>query len=156
MIRVLFVCLGNICRSPLAESIFNKKLKEKELQEKVEAESAGTGDWHVGEEPDERTREVGSKYGLDFLTVGQQVQPEAFEEFDYLLVMDEDNYRFVQEMAPEAARGEVMLMREFDPEGGTNVPDPYFGGKEGFQQVYDILDRSMDEFIQYLQDKHQL
>jgi len=156
MIKVLFVCLGNICRSPLAEAIFKKKLKESGLSGKISADSAGTANYHVGEDPDPRTIEIAEKHHTPIAHKGQQFKKSHQQAFDYLIAMDRSNYRnMIQEMGQEPEN--LFLMRDFDPMGkGEDVPDPWYGGMDGFEQVYQILDRSLDQFLQFLKEKHHL
>jgi protein-tyrosine phosphatase len=156
MKKILFVCLGNICRSPLAEAIFNEKIKKNELSGKLIADSAGTASYHVGESPDPRTIEVASNHGIPVSHKGQQFKKRHSDEFDYLIAMDSSNY---QNMLTEIGDqpGSLFLMREFDKEGkGKDVPDPYYGGMNGFEEMYQILDRSTDELLKFLQKKHDL
>lgn len=156
MIKVLFVCLGNICRSPLAEAIFKKKVEIEGLSHKIHADSAGTANYHVGENPDPRTVEIAAKYGVPVNHKGQQFKNHHQNEFDYLVAMDHSNYQnMTLEMASDPDK--LMLMRDFDSMGkGENVPDPWYGGMNGFEDVYQILDRSLDEFLTYLREKHDL
>ncbi|MEX0966125.1 MAG: low molecular weight protein-tyrosine-phosphatase [Bacteroidia bacterium] len=156
MIKILYVCLGNICRSPLAEAVTNAELKKLGMEDEIVCQSAGTGNWHEGERPDPRTLEIGKTYKLEFNSLARVVTEDDFFEYDYIIVMDEDNMRNVRELQPEGATAEVFMMREFDPEGGTNVPDPYFGGAQGFENVYSILVRSVCHFLEYVMKKHVL
>jgi protein-tyrosine phosphatase len=151
MIKVLFVCLGNICRSPLAEGLFNKKLEDKGLTHLFQVDSCGTGAYHIGERPDPRTLENAQMNGVHLPSVARQVKVEDFSAFDYVLAMDHNNRQDLFSM-DELAMEKVKLMRDFDPLApGEGVPDPYFGGPGGFQEVFDILDRSTETFIEWLQ-----
>jgi len=143
-ISILFVCLGNICRSPLAEGVFRSLVEEAGLSERFEIDSAGTGAWHVGEPPDARAAMVASQHGVTLECRARQVTTEDFGRFDYVIAMDRENLRNLQRMAAEAGSdAEVRLLREFDPEqDGDEVPDPYYGGASGFETVYDIVSRS--------------
>lgn len=156
MIKVLFVCLGNICRSPLAEAIFKKKLQNEGLDKKILADSAGTANYHVGENPDPRTIEIAEKHGVPVNHKGQQFKKHHHDEFDYLLAMDHSNYRnMTTEMGMDPDK--LILMRDFDSNGkGQDVPDPWYGGMNGFEDVYQILDRSLDEFLEFVKKEHSL
>ncbi|MFY0599101.1 MAG: low molecular weight phosphotyrosine protein phosphatase [Cyclobacteriaceae bacterium] len=156
MIKVLFVCLGNICRSPLAEAIFNQKIKEKGLENVVSSDSAGTSNYHIGEQPDERSIQVSLNHNVPINHLGRQLVRKDGETFTYILAMDRSNHRNTIHTLNNTHEG-LFLMRDFDPdETGADVPDPYYGGKDGFQEVYDILDRSIEKFIQFLKEKHDL
>ncbi|NQZ78967.1 MAG: low molecular weight phosphotyrosine protein phosphatase [Ekhidna sp.] len=156
MKKILFVCLGNICRSPLAEAIFHQKIKEEGLEEYLGCDSAGTANYHVGEKPDPRTIAIANKHGIPVDHQGQQFKRVHGEVFDYLVAMDQSNYNnMISELGGE--KDSLLLMRDFDPRGkGEDVPDPYYGGTDGFEKVYQILDRSLDEFMKYLKDTHGL
>ncbi len=140
--KILMVCLGNICRSPLAEGILQSKLNDGFI-----VESAGTGNWHVGQSPDERSVSIARKYGIDISKQrARQFQPDDFEKFDLIFVMDESNYKDVLIMASnEIHRGKVKLIL-----GDKNVPDPYYGGDEGFENVYRLLDQATNDFLNQL------
>ncbi|MDC7995600.1 low molecular weight protein-tyrosine-phosphatase [Altibacter sp. HG106] len=140
-INVLMVCLGNICRSPLAEGILRSKVNSNE----VEVRSAGTGGWHVGEQPDPRSIAVAKKNGLDITDQrGRQFKVSDFDAFDHIFVMDASNKSDVLAMAPsEEAKEKVqMILEELFPEEHVDVPDPYYGGDRGFDQVYDMLEKA--------------
>lgn len=149
MKKILFVCLGNICRSPLAEGLANKIAKESGLEQKVVFDSCGTGAYHIGEQPDPRTMANAKSNGLIIKHQARQFDKSDFREFDYILAMDQDNLANIKKIDQTSAfEDKLFLMRDFDSlSPGADVPDPYFGGSEGFQNVYDILERSINEFM---------
>jgi protein-tyrosine phosphatase len=151
-IRVLFVCLGNICRSPLAEGVFREHVARAGLAERIEIESAGIGSWHVGELPDPRTRAVAEKRGLRLTSRARQVRFEDLDEFDLVVAMDADNLRGLERVRARAApSAEVRRLREFDAEAEDHdVPDPYEGGHEGFERVHDMVERACAGLLEYL------
>lgn len=148
MKRVLFVCLGNICRSPLGEAIFNHKASTLGIV----ADSAGTAAYHVGENPDHRSIAVAQKHGVPISHKARKFVAEDFERFDYILAMDESNYEDM-EASTKSSTEHLFLLREFDPDanGDLNVPDPYYGGTEGFEKVFQMVSRSVDGLIEYIQ-----
>lgn len=142
--RVLFVCLGNICRSPLAEGVFRDHVDRAGLADSFEVASAGTAGWHVGDRPDARMLETARRHGIELSSRGRQLRAEDLESHDLLLAMDRDNLHDILYLDPEGRFADkVRLFREFDPDPGDwQVPDPYYGGPEGFEQVFDIVDRT--------------
>ncbi len=146
------VCLGNICRSPLAEGI----LKSKVDPNKVYVESAGTGDWHIGQLPDKRSIKVAEEHGLDITDQrGRQFQSSDFDHFDRIYVMDNSNYSDVLALARnEEDQNKVhLILNEIFPGDNLDVPDPYMGGESGFKRVYDMLDQATDKILERLKDK---
>jgi protein-tyrosine phosphatase len=152
-VKILMVCLGNICRSPLAEGILQSKLPE----DKFIVDSAGTGNWHTGQQPDKRSILTAKNRGLDIsCQKARQVKPSDFDEFDHIYVMDTSNLRDVTKLAPnDAGRAKVKLMMdEIFPGQKVDVPDPYYGGPEGFDKVYDMLDEACELVAQKLIKEH--
>jgi protein-tyrosine phosphatase len=156
-VRVLFVCLGNICRSPTAEGVMRSLVREAGLQKRVEVDSAGTGGWHVGESPDARATEAAGRRGIVLEGAARKVRPRDFEEFDLILAMDASNLRDLQRLAPdEQARAKVRLLREWgragsQSDGDLDVPDPYYGGPGGFDRVLDLVQASCVSLLAQLQ-----
>ncbi|MEM6286462.1 MAG: low molecular weight protein-tyrosine-phosphatase [Bacteroidota bacterium] len=158
-VRVLFVCLGNICRSPLAEGLFQKKVSEAGLAGDVEVDSAGTGGWHVGAPPDRRMTATASGHGVDLSRLqARQLERADLDDFDHVFVMDKSNLHDTLALDPDGDHGtRVRLFREFDPEPGDyQVPDPYYGGADGFERVYAIVDRTTDAILDRLSSAHDL
>lgn len=146
---VLFVCLGNICRSPLAEGVFQHLVEEAGVSDEFEIDSAGTGSWHVGERPDTRAIAVARAHGITLPSRARQITPEDLDHFDYVIAMDLENVRNLEKMA-ESSRTDVQihLLREFDPEHtGDEVPDPYYGGASGFEKVFKIVSQSCEALL---------
>ncbi len=145
--RVLFVCLGNICRSPTAEGVMRALVSDAGMEDRVQLESAGTGAWHVGSPPDRRASEAASARGVELEGHARQVRADDFEEFDLLLAMDGENARELRRQAPgDEERAKVRLLREFDPASNDgpptrelDVPDPYYGGTGGFDEVFELV-----------------
>jgi protein-tyrosine phosphatase len=156
-VKVLFVCLGNICRSPMAEGLFLHKIKEQRLEAFFEVDSAGTGGWHIGSPADSRMQEVAAKKGVELPSRARKVKLEDLQEFDYILAMDGENKRDLEELGEElqSYSGRILKMREFDElDKGADVPDPYYGGRKGFDQVYEMLDRSAGKLLEYLRQEN--
>jgi protein-tyrosine phosphatase len=149
---VLFVCLGNICRSPLAEGVFRDLVEKAGLSESFHIESAGTGSWHVGEPPDSRATMVASRYGVTLASRAQQVTEEQLARFDYVIAMDRDNLSALERMVSTSGTApELHLLREFDPtRTGEEVPDPYYGGASGFETVYEMVHRSCEGLLEHI------
>jgi len=143
--RILFVCMGNICRSPTAEGVMRALLRAEGLDGRIELDSAGTGDWHAGYPPDARAVAAARARAIELDGAARQVTTEDFERFDLVLAMDRENARELLARAPDdAARAKVRLLREFDPAavaaGDLDVPDPYYGGPHGFERVLDLVE----------------
>jgi len=145
--RILFVCLGNICRSPTAEAVMRDLVRREGLAGEIEVDSAGTGDWHVGEPPDARSAEAARRRGIVMDGAARQVIAGDFDDWDLLLAMDRSNHRALLSLAAdEESRAKVRMLREYDPEavasGDLDVPDPYYGGERGFEDVLDLVERA--------------
>ena len=152
--RICFVCLGNIVRSPLAENLFLHLAKEAGVAQRYQVASAGTSAYHVGESPDSRMREVARAHGLVYDGSSRQFRRGDFKNFDLIIAMDAHNRRDLRHLAFSAEEGEkISLMREFDPQGSPDagVPDPYYGGVEGFEKVYRIVERSCQGLLATLE-----
>ncbi|MFL5728324.1 MAG: low molecular weight protein-tyrosine-phosphatase [Cytophagaceae bacterium] len=159
MVKVLFVCLGNICRSTMAEGIFRQMIKEEGLDSSISCDSAGTGAYHIGEDPDHRTMQTLRKHGADLIHKGRQFNNQDFEAFDYILAMDTNNFYDINDLARmhDKPNDHVSLMRDFDPlKGNKDVPDPYWSKLDGFEEVYQILLRSNTELLRFLRQKHKI
>ena len=158
-IRVHFVCLGNICRSPLAEGVFREKVEARGLVDAFDISSSGTGDWHVGNKADRRMRKTARRHGLSIESHrASQFRKTDLADHDHIFVMDKSNLNDVLYLdEDDAYSGKVRLFREFDPEPGNyQVPDPYSGGREGFEHVYSIVDRTAEVLIEQLTNEHDL
>ncbi|HBX71208.1 MAG TPA: phosphotyrosine protein phosphatase [Chloroflexi bacterium] len=150
---ICFVCLGNIVRSPLAENMFRHLSEQAGVAQRYELDSAGTGGWHVGESPDRRMRQVAAQRGFLYDGRARQFQPRDFERFDLIIAMDPENRANLRRLARSLdEEAKIHLMREFDPQAGPNaaVPDPYYGGIDGFENVYDIVERSCQGLLDAL------
>ncbi|HEY0515888.1 MAG TPA: low molecular weight protein-tyrosine-phosphatase [Solirubrobacteraceae bacterium] len=140
--RLLFVCLGNICRSPTAEGVMRHVLAQAGMEDQIELDSAGTGSWHVGSAPDPRATAAAADRGVTLAGAARQVTAQDFEDFDLILAMDRENLADLRALAPdEQTRRKVRLLREFDPavDGEHDVPDPYYGGEDGFGTVFELV-----------------
>jgi len=153
--RVLFVCLGNICRSPAAEGIFDAKVNAAGLENKITIDSAGTSGYHNGELPDARMRQHGSKRGYQFNSRSRQFVVQDFEQFDVIIVMDESNYKDVMRLASNSEQQKkVHRMVEFSQQyPDDHIPDPYYSGAEGFEYVLDLLEDATEGLLHFLMDK---
>ncbi|MCP9929039.1 low molecular weight protein-tyrosine-phosphatase [Cyanobium sp. CH-040] len=154
--RVLFVCLGNICRSPAAEGVFLQRLAQAGLQERYAVDSAGTGGWHVGKPADARMRSAAARRGIQLLSRARQLEPADLARFDHILTMDADNLAAVEAMArrwPQQQRRAVVepLVHYCRRRRASEVPDPYYGGEEGFEEVLDLLEDACDGLLTTLE-----
>ena len=150
--RILFVCMGNICRSPSAEGVFRNLLAARAPQLSVEIDSAGTHDYHVGEPPDERAIAAARRRGIDLSSLrARTVRAADFDHYDLILAMDEQNLRELRRRAPEHRHERIRLLMEFVPAAGTRaVPDPYYGGPQGFEQVLDLLEEAAEGLLLFV------
>jgi protein-tyrosine phosphatase len=152
--NICFVCLGNIVRSPLGESLFRHLTEQAGVVHQYEIDSAGTSGYHIGELPDRRMRRIAAQHGLKYTGRARQFRPRDFDHFHWIIAMDTSNQTelLLQASTPDQ-RVKVRLMREFDPLGGPNavVPDPYYGGIDGFEEVYGIVDRSCKGLLNALE-----
>ena len=158
-IKIMFVCLGNICRSPLAEHVFRDVVQDRGLEDCFEIASSGTGDWHVDEQADRRMRATAKEQGLSLEAHrGQQFATADLGHYDHVFVMDKENLHDVLYLDEEEQySGKVRLFREFDPEPGDyQVPDPYYGGEQGFQNVYGIVERTARKLLERFIEEYEL
>jgi protein-tyrosine phosphatase len=154
-----FVCMGNICRSPTAEAVMRHLVRDAGLAHLVTVDSAGTGAWHVGEERDRRSRAVASRRGMPITGEARQFSRADFDRFDWVLALDQDNQRDLERLAPsDGARAKIHLLRSFEPGAapGAEVPDPYYGGPEGFERVFDICLAACRGLLEHLRRTHHL
>ena len=148
---VLFVCMGNICRSPTAEGVFRHHVDAAGLSENIEIDSAGTHAYHVGEPPDRRARAAAERRGMSLDGIqARRVSTADFERFDYIIAMDEDNLYRLRQEAPDEHRAELRLFLEFSEGAETEVPDPYYGGTAGFERVLDLVDNASRGLLEAL------
>jgi protein-tyrosine phosphatase len=146
--RVLFVCMGNICRSPTAEGVFRNRVEKAGMQERIHIDSAGTHDYHVGDPPDPRSCAAAMRRGYDLSALrARQVRREDFVDFDYVLPMDEVNFRHLERLCPEAQRSKLRMFVSFSGQDVDGVPDPYYGGAQGFDRVLDLIEDAADGLL---------
>ena len=159
MVRVCFVCLGNICRSPTAEGIMRSLVHGAQLHDQIEVDSAGLGAYHVGEMADRRAREASRARGVTLNSRSRQFTADDFERFDYVVAMDVENHGDLLDLAPDAAaKAEVRLLRSFDPAApaGAEVPDPYYGGPRGFDNVFNMCEAACQGLLDTIRSEHHL
>lgn len=141
-VKVLFVCMGNICRSPTAEAVFRRYVRDARLDSQITIDSAGTGDWHVGKKPDLRACQAAASRGYDLSALtARQVCADDFQRFDLILAMDQDNLSMLKALQPSYSRAEIDLFLRRYNLGEEGVPDPYYGGDDGFDHVLDLIER---------------
>ena len=158
-IRVLFVCMGNICRSPVAEGVFRLMLEGVGLSEKIDVDSAGTHAYHIGAPPDTRSQATALRRGVDLRQLrARRVTVADFAEFDYLLAMDRDNFENLLELCPDSSlHNRVRLLMDFAPHlPEREVPDPYYGGPSGFDRVMDLIEEAAQGLLLHIREQHRL
>ncbi|MEA2118399.1 low molecular weight protein-tyrosine-phosphatase [Halovibrio sp. HP20-50] len=149
--KVLFVCLGNICRSPTAEGVFRRALEQAGMANDVEIDSCGVGNWHIGKAPDTRAQEAAQRRGINLSDLrARQLSEQDFAEFDYVLGMDQDNLRAMRDLKPANSQSYIGLFLDFAGTPGAEVPDPYFGGDEWFENVLDMIEAASEGLIRQL------
>mgnify|MGYP003302609516 CR=1 FL=1 len=153
-VSVMFVCLGNICRSPTAHGVFESLVKEFGLQDQIVVESSGTGGWHIGESPDKRATVFAATRGFDLADLrAQQFKASDFDCFDYILAMDKQNLRDLEMLRPEGYRGVLDLFLSFSAMKDDEVPDPYYGGDAGFEHVLDLVESASKGLLAHIQEQ---
>ncbi len=155
MVRILFVCMGNICRSPMAEGVFRRLLEQHGLTSQVEVDSAGTHAYHLGRSPDPRAILTAKARGIDISgRRARQVSPKDLEKFDWVLVMDEHNYDALRFICPKPQQAKLAYLLDYAPHLKTrNLPDPYYGGELGFERVMDMIEEACEGLLSHLQDQ---
>jgi protein-tyrosine phosphatase len=153
--KIVFVCLGNICRSPTAEGIFQHLVKERGLESYFYIDSAGTSAYHIGEPANSKSRQVAERHGVELRSRARRFEVGDLEEFDLILAMDRENYDNLKQLDSNGRYSDkILLMRDFDPQPGDGeVPDPYYGGMDGFQHVFEVLRRSSNELLNELEER---
>ena len=154
-IKVLFICMGNICRSPTAHGIFQKLVDEEGLSDQILVDSAGTISYHAGEQPDSRSVQTALSHGVDLSDQrSRQVTMADYQEQDYILAMDFDNLRNLQQQCPEQYQNKLGLLLQYHPDEFLDeVPDPYYGGESGFEQVYEMVDIACQNLLEHLKQQ---
>ena len=155
--RVLFVCLGNICRSPTAEGVFREKIRQHQLEDVISIDSAGTGDWHIGKNADARAASAALTRGYDLSSLrARQAAADDFHQFDYILAMDKSNLADLRALAPTDYQGYLGLFLGFSNQSDyTEVPDPYYGGTQGFELVLDLIEDASEGLLEHIRQHRQ-
>ncbi len=155
-VKVLFVCMGNICRSPTAHGVFRKLVEDAQLHEKIVIDSAGTHAYHVGNPPDNRAQETAQSRGIDLSDLrARQAQSEDFGLFDYIVAMDQENFHGLMSLCPPGKEDHVHMFMDFAPNMRTReVPDPYYGGASGFEKVFDLVEAAAKGLLEDIKRKH--
>jgi protein-tyrosine phosphatase len=155
-VKVLFVCMGNICRSPTAHGVFRHLVRASGLESLIEIDSAGTHAYHVGEPPDRRARETARARGIDIGDLrARRAEADDFQRFDYVLAMDQDNYHSLARICPGGLESKLLLFLDFAPElRRREVPDPYYGGQQGFEQVFDMVEAAALGLLEDIRQRH--
>ena len=159
MIKLCFVCLGNICRSPTAEGVMQHLINQAGLASEIEVDSAGTAAYHVGKRADARSRKTATDRGIELPSIARQFVDSDFARFDYVLAMDQDNYDDLLALCEtDSQRQRLALLRSFDSESppGASVPDPYYGGAEGFTEVFEICQAACRGLLEHIKAEHGL
>jgi protein-tyrosine phosphatase len=149
-IRVVFVCTGNICRSPTAEAVLRQRVHEAGFADAIEVGSAGTGGWHVGDDADPRSLQTLRARGYDLAHSARQFRPSWFDEHELVVALDRTHVAALRRMRPDS---DVRLLREWDPQGPGDVPDPYYGDQNGFEEVLDMVERSCEGLLEELRGR---
>jgi protein-tyrosine phosphatase len=157
IVKVLFVCMGNICRSPTAHGVFRALVEKEGMSHGVEIDSAGTHAYHVGNSPDKRAQATAQRRGVDLSDLlARRVEPEDFEVFDYVLAMDQDNYMSLSEICPDQHVDKIYMFMDFASHMRTReVPDPYYGGPAGFDRVFDLVEAASEGLLAEIRRRHQ-
>mgnify|MGYP002641000871 FL=1 len=157
-VKVLFVCMGNICRSPTAEGAFRKLVTDEKLDASIFIDSAGTHAYHIGSPPDNRAQDTALKRDIDLSSLrGRKFTEQDYYEFDYLIAMDESNFRDMKSLDPSDGKGQLSLFMDFSTEHSeTEVPDPYYGGNKGFERVFDMVQDASQGLLEHIRKHHGL
>jgi protein-tyrosine phosphatase len=161
-LKILMVCLGNICRSPTAEGVFRHQVRQRQIEHLFDIDSAGTGTWHIGESPDHRACSAAAKRNIDLSNLkARTVSPDDFHEYDYIFAMDSKNLSDLLTIQPESAKAQVMLFLTWPDldngrQGYREVPDPYYSSQEDFELVLDLVEQASQEILDHLVSVYQL